>query len=394
MDYSNANYSVFTKGLNPPSITKYAKAEEKLKGFVYVISKFFQPFNDYNSGNKKKDKKLNSGLNLIKIGQSTMTTAKKGGDKNHGRVGDLRTALISLKVHRFYIFPRHDFKGSGSQNTDAMTAKAAESALHYAVMKKFKPTVMRLEFRSNPHTPDKQKYTEWFHIPEKQMPHFLKFLDNQVFNEIDTDVTYGTGFTDKTMFSVRDTLELRPKLRNIKIVNPKTISKRNHKMSLRILPEDQKFSRSNEQFTRKLEQEKYRIEKNNEHNEERAKFQGTVPYWKSILMPNGQGLKFRDIHAFHEKLKDKYPNKRITNVRKIRTKIWVDYEPDIKSRRLYDKLDDSIKNMEEGRFTLNEIIMEHFPKLLKTKFIKKSMQWHVYDNKYSEAAREIIGDDD
>ena len=126
MDYTNMNYKVFTTGLNPPSITKEPKAEERLRGFVYVISKFFQPFNDHKSGNKKKDKKLNNGLNLVKIGQSTMTTAKAGGDKGHGRVGDLRTALISLKVHRFYIYPRFDMK-KGTQNTDAGLFTTLES---------------------------------------------------------------------------------------------------------------------------------------------------------------------------------------------------------------------------------------------------------------------------
>ena len=62
MDYSSMNYNVFMKGLNPSAITREPKAEERLKGFVYVISKFFQPYEDMQSGNKKKDKKLNSGL--------------------------------------------------------------------------------------------------------------------------------------------------------------------------------------------------------------------------------------------------------------------------------------------------------------------------------------------
>ncbi len=62
MDYSSMNYNVFTKGLNPSEITREPKAEERLKGYVYVIFKFFQPYEDMQSGNKKKDKKLNSGL--------------------------------------------------------------------------------------------------------------------------------------------------------------------------------------------------------------------------------------------------------------------------------------------------------------------------------------------
>ena len=92
MDYNQMNYNVFTKGLNPSEITKEPKAEERLKGYVYVISKFFQPYEDMKSGNKKKDQKLNNGLNLVKIGQSTMTTKQAGGDKSHGRVGDLESA--------------------------------------------------------------------------------------------------------------------------------------------------------------------------------------------------------------------------------------------------------------------------------------------------------------
>ena len=75
-----------------------------------------------------------------------------------------------------------------------------EAALHFAVMKKFKPAVMRLEFRTTPNATDRERFTEWFHIPEKRMDEFLKFLDDQVFNQIDADVTYGTGFTKDTMF--------------------------------------------------------------------------------------------------------------------------------------------------------------------------------------------------
>ena len=105
-------------------------------------------------------------------------------------------------------------------------------------------------------------------------------------------------------------------------------------------------------------------------------------------MPNGVGLKFRDIHAFHPKLKDKYPNKKIVDVRKHHTKLWVHYEPDITARQLA-RMDPEIKEMEQGRLTINEIILEHFPDMLKkSKFIKESYDWHVYENKYNPAAND------
>ena len=390
MDYNQMNYNVFTKGLNPSEITRQPKAEEKLKGFVYVISKFFQPYEDMKSGNKKKDQKLNNGLNLVKIGRSTMTTKQAGGDKSHGRVGNLRTALISLKVHRFYIFPRYDMPGKTKEaNSDSMNAAAAEDALHYAVMKKFKPAVMRLEFRTPPTATDKERFTEWFHIPEKRMDEFLKFLDDQVFNQIDADVTYGTGFTKDTMFNVRETITLVPKIRNIEVVkNRRSLNKRQHAMKLRVLPEGQKYSRSNEQFTRKLEEEKEKERRKEMHKKRRKRYEGKVDFWKSQFMPNGVGLKFRDIHAFHPKLKDKYPKKKIVDVRKHHTKIWVHYEPDVTARQLAN-MDPELKEMEQGRLTINEMIIEHFPEMrTKSKFIEESYQWHVYENKYNPAAND------
>ena len=52
-------------------------------------------------------------------------------------------------------------------------------------------------------------------------------------------------------------------------------------------------------------------------------------------------------------------------------------------------MDPELKEMEQGRLTINEMIIEHFPKMrTKSKFIEESYQWHVYENKYNPAAND------
>ena len=81
-----------------------------------------------------------------------------------------------------------------------------------------------------------------------------------------------------------------------------------------------------------------------------------------------------------------YPKKKIVEVRKHHTKIWVHYEPDL-TKRQYATLDPELKTIEEGRMTIDTMIREHFPKMrTKTKFIEESYNWHVYDNKFNPAA--------
>jgi len=54
--------------------------------------------------------------------------------------------------------------------------------------------------------------------------------------------------------------------------------------------------------------------------------------------------------------------------------------------RVGSPLDQKLKNLERRAAFWRELRKKHDE--------KQSMQWHVYDNKYSDAAKQIIGDDD
>jgi len=63
-------------------------------------------------------------MNLVKIGYSSLST-QDDKDKGFNRVYGLRTALISLNIHRAYLYEK-DQTGDGKKNTDDGAAHACQ----------------------------------------------------------------------------------------------------------------------------------------------------------------------------------------------------------------------------------------------------------------------------
>jgi hypothetical protein len=147
-----------------------------LESYIYVISKEFKPFDDEES------------LHLVKLGMSKFESFDNS-YKGLSRLAGLKTSLISFKVHRLYLYDSFD------TNTKSTRAFKAEQQLHSAIEEHFKPDKVRVKFRGHASIKDLDPKTEWFVIAKKQMPEFLKWLDDQVFYEISPVAVYGTAFT-------------------------------------------------------------------------------------------------------------------------------------------------------------------------------------------------------
>lgn len=150
-----------------------------LESFVYVIAKTFKPFDDAEE------------LHLVKLGFSKFEDFNNS-YKGLSRLSGLKTGLISFKVHRLYLYDSFD------TNLKSSRANQAEQRLHSAIEEHYKPDRVRVKFRGFSSITDLNPNTEWFAIPKPKMPKFLKWLDDQVFYEINPVALYGTAFTART----------------------------------------------------------------------------------------------------------------------------------------------------------------------------------------------------
>jgi len=148
----------------------------QLESYIYVISKEFKPFDDEPS------------VNLVKLGMSKFESFDNS-YKGLSRLAGLKTALISFKVHRLYLYDSFD------TNTKSTRAFKAEQQLHSAIEEHYRPERVRVKFRGHASIRDLDPNTEWFVIAKDQMKDFLKWLDDQVFYEISPVAVYGTAFS-------------------------------------------------------------------------------------------------------------------------------------------------------------------------------------------------------
>ena len=150
-----------------------------LESFVYVIAKTFKPFDDAEE------------LHLVKLGFSKFEDFNNS-YKGLSWLSGLKTGLISFKVHRLYLYDSFD------TNLKSSRANQAEQRLHSAIEEHYKPDRVRVKFRGFSSITDRNPNTEWFAIPKPEMPKFLKWLDDQVFYEINPVALYGTVFAART----------------------------------------------------------------------------------------------------------------------------------------------------------------------------------------------------
>lgn len=150
-----------------------------LESYIYVISKEFKPHEDQPE------------LNLVKLGFSKFEDFNNS-YKGLSRLTGFKTSLISFKVHRLYLYDSFD------TNLKSARAYQAEQRLHEAIETHYKPDRVRIKFRGHASITDLDPNTEWFAIPKDKMNEFLKWLDDQVFYEINPVAVYGTAFTKNT----------------------------------------------------------------------------------------------------------------------------------------------------------------------------------------------------
>ena len=168
--------ATFARAMKPSDIRAETKNWTKLESYVYVIS-------------KRMSVKADDGdaINLVKVGMSNLTTKEKTG-KGYARLLSFRTSLLSFLVHRIYLFDDSDI--DPSQDPDqpfGLNAYLAEQLLHFQIDDKF-PQAKRIKFANG-------LPSEWFHVPDKHMPAFTKFLDTKV--QLDSPIApaYGTAFS-------------------------------------------------------------------------------------------------------------------------------------------------------------------------------------------------------
>ena len=212
MDYKSINYNYFDHAMKPSKVREETANWTKIRSYVYVIRKKFNPYQDVET-EKERKQKLNTKLNLFKIGMSSVSTSD-GGSKGGVRLSSLRTGLINFDVFRIFLYPAFPM-AEGAKDTDGKYAKIVEDFLHKLIDAEFQHKgVYRIEFRGNKGV--SQVKSEWFAIPEKFEEQFLKFIDNAVYAEKGESVVnavkpfYGTGFEKKSVFNVLEKLNKEP----------------------------------------------------------------------------------------------------------------------------------------------------------------------------------------
>ena len=151
-----------------------------LESFIYAIAKTFKPFDDSDE------------LHLVELGFSKFEDFNSSYN-GLSRLSGLKTGLISFKVHRLYLYD-----SSFDTNLKSSRALQAEQRLHTAIEEDYKPGRVRVKFRGVSSITDLNPNTGWFAIPKPEMPKFLKWLDDQVFYEINPVALYGTAFAVRT----------------------------------------------------------------------------------------------------------------------------------------------------------------------------------------------------
>lgn len=359
MDLNVNNTDWLSRAMKPTELKDSTKKWRDIKSYIYIVQKEFNPYSDHSK--YKKNQGLNKRMNLVKIGYSSVST-KDHKEKGFQRVFGLRTALVSLNIHRAYLYTTYQ-PGDGKKYDDDQSAHVAEQALHKIVMREYepKPPIFRIHFRN-------ETETEWFSIPQKDMQKFLAFCDDKIFNSVTPICLYGTAFKPRSAAKVE--VEVLPQYTGVRydakekqLVNKEELRKMAHEAS--------KNAKTLRQRKTDLLNIQSDMQKKAELLKDRKKHTHTRDFWLKI---------FKD-KTFTTKKKmwdgdytwKKYPHKIISDVVwDSSNRQWIcEYEVDADqtSKRLYDRMRKEQKLNAEGFLSINETFDE-FPKL-KTKYKKE-----------------------
>ena len=369
MDLNVDNTDYLSRALKPQELKKMTKKWTTLKSYIYIVQKSFPPFSNHSK--HKKGQGLNKRMNLVKIGYSSLST-QDDKDKGFNRVYGLRTALISLNIHRAYLYEK-DQSGDGKKNNDDQGAHKAEQMLHAIVNREYtpQPPIFKINFRSgNP--------TEWWHIPEKDMNSFLQFCDEKIFNDITPICVYGTQFTPKTSTKVIVDFQLQhigvrydPKKNDL--FNKEEIREMAHQAS-----KNAKTLRQRKADVIMIQEKALKVAK---HQAERRKHTHNIAFWSKLFL--GKTFKTEKKMWSGDYTFNKYPHKIISDVvnDKSNRQYIVEYEVDESKTvpRLYKRMTKAQRENAEGFMAINETLDE-FP-ALKKKY-QKEYDWYVNRNHY------------
>lgn len=291
--------ATFARAMKPNDIRAETKNWTKLESYVYVIS-------------KRMSVKADDGdaINLVKVGMSNLTTKEKTG-KGYARLLSFRTSLLSFLVHRIYLFDDSDI--DPSQDPDqpfGLNAYLAEQLLHFQIDDKF-PQAKRIKFANG-------LPSEWFHVPDKHMPAFTKFLDTKI--QLDSPIApaYGTAFSRDSFKRIQ--FPERKQGVGVEIVGGRAQRRKVYRIT------QNRYARNARVRNTQIEIEYKKNEAKELNAKERKALAKSVDFWEKVLV----GKTFTDKKMYGGD-KGLFGGKRkITNVFKDPGKqILVAYEPDL-----------------------------------------------------------------
>ena len=376
MDVNSGMNDYFERALKPASLKEETKNWSTLAGYVYCLSKTFNPFSDH------KNKKLNKPLHLVKIGMGSLRS-QSGSDKGLNRVFNLRTGTISLFINSLWLF-NIDQANTSKRKTDQMEAYRAEQMLHSIIMDKWKPKpdIFRIHFRrGHTETEDNLDYTqqgrttEWFHIPEKRLEEFLNFCHEKMFTEVVPRPRHATGFSRNNYYEIK--LADQPLLPVGVYVNKKGEFKQKDDARLvdRKSDRNARSVKQREQLAIQLMKSVKEKQKREDSKDENWDGMKHDKKWEKVFV----GERFKDNEMWGG-IKDKYPEKIFTDVFRLdqfKNKLFIGYTPYIPKTRSGEKKLEEVKETRDykdavGSLTVNEALDALFKR--KGKAFKKRFQ--------------------
>lgn len=384
MDYVSMNYDYFENALKPKEVFHDTAKWTKIRSYVYIIRKKFAPYQMAINANERK-KKLNTKLNLFKIGMSSVSTSN-GKSKGGTRLNSLRTGLINFDVFRIFLYPAFEM-ADGDRDTDGKNAKIAEAFLHQLVDNEFNHDgVFRIEFRGDKGV--SQAKSEWFSIPEKRELDFLNFIDNAVFAGTGLSVVnsvkpfYGTGFEKKSVFNVLERNNAQPLITDVRVAPKSKLTKYQKERNKSIRKTANIYRRTAEQIEAAI---RLRDVKKSQQEDDRKfglQMAQNLAHWKKTFINKQFTLKRGE--QMGNSYVNKYLIKVITDVKKVGRNFYAMYEPFLRTSRK-TSLNREVLEQESGPFRINELL-DYFPALMK---IRKNKISYDYFNRINHRNTDI-----
>ena len=294
---------IFSKSVRPMEIKEETKNWKLLQGYVYVMSKKFRPFPD-------DPERL-----LIKIGYSDFE-ADDGRDKYLQRLQTHKTSLISFKVHRIYLYT------DGGASTLKGKAYDAEQNLHRLVVDTYNPPSVRITFDQKGTDREKPRPTEWFWVKngKRGLEKMLKWMDEQIFNNMPYPAIHGTRFTGDGPNDYQYILpdveypDRGQQMTRFEINPESGTVKERRDLARTSKSVHAKRKGQKEMQLDRIEKDRVRKEKEKAIKAEGRRLAKTQAEWSKIF----KGQKFYDknmgVDNYGRKDDGKYPNKKVTKV--------------------------------------------------------------------------------